>query len=168
VSRDGTDCPCVDARHSVNLREDALRVRASILSSLCVEYQSSQQSRAEFSEENATGLFDVQGANSIKRTPTSVGSRGSSGLSTCFAGYILKDVQDKVVPFVVRLFAGIKVVPICVVHRDAAVGRIAVVHMVVGDIAPREIVRIVHVGVVVKTSPVGRLSSTGRLCFPWY
>ena len=90
---------------------------------------------------------------------------GEAGLLILSLSYVelLKDIQDEVMPFVVRLLAGIKVVPVCIVDRNAAILRIPVVHVIVACRVPLEIMRIVHVGIVIKTVPVGRLSATGSM-----
>jgi hypothetical protein len=104
----------------------------------------------------------IQRTANINKKARLLGEAGLLSVSLSQA-VLLKDIQDEVMPFVVRLFAGIKVVPVGVVDRDAAILWIPVVHVIVTCRVPLKIMRIVHVGVVVKSLPVGRLSLTGRM-----
>lgn len=74
----------------------------------------------------------------------------------------LKDIQDEVMPAMVRLFAGVEVVPVFVVNRDSHRRRVPVVHVVV-LLRLLEIVGIVDVRVVIEPLPVRRLTVLGGL-----
>ena len=64
---------------------------------------------------------------------------------------------------VVRLLSSVKVVPVLVLYRDPLQGVVAVVQTVVAPLRALEVVRVVHVRVVVEPVPVGRLPTAGSL-----
>ena len=78
-----------------------------------------------------------------------------------------KDVQLEVVAFVPRFFGRIEVVPVSVVDRDSLVRCVSVVKVVVASTLLSEVVGVVHVRVIEKAVPVGRLAFAGGVELAW-
>lgn len=74
-----------------------------------------------------------------------------------------QDIQNEMVAPMIRSRTGVIVVPLVVVHRNAAAGRVPVIQVIVTSLRAFEALGIVNVGIIVKPIPIGRLTAARRL-----